>query len=126
MPSSCRCSVVSEAETESIFMEPIHLSSAVAAKRIISEGNGAEAGGSRARPQVSWRPSDGACFSGAPISLGGADPRRAAQPDPRVQASAGPGPPSRPSQQTLLAFRSTPRVLAVIWPGAGSPQEQGG
>lgn len=30
--------MVSEAETESIFMEPIHLSSAVAAKRIIREG----------------------------------------------------------------------------------------
>ncbi|KAK1329501.1 LOW QUALITY PROTEIN: hypothetical protein QTO34_011693 [Cnephaeus nilssonii] len=36
-PSSPRYSVVSEAETESIFMEPIHLSSAVAAKRIIRE-----------------------------------------------------------------------------------------
>lgn len=35
---SPRYSVVSEAETESIFMEPIHLSSAVAAKRIIREG----------------------------------------------------------------------------------------
>ncbi|MBZ3874851.1 Inactive dual specificity phosphatase 27 [Sciurus carolinensis] len=32
-----RFSVVSDAETESIFMEPIHLSSAVAAKQIISE-----------------------------------------------------------------------------------------
>lgn len=31
--------MVSEAETESIFMEPIHLSSAVAAKQIINEGN---------------------------------------------------------------------------------------
>lgn len=31
--------MVSEADTESIFMEPIHLSSAVAAKRIIREGN---------------------------------------------------------------------------------------
>ncbi|KAM5294843.1 serine/threonine/tyrosine-interacting-like protein 2 isoform 1-T4 [Glossophaga mutica] len=36
-PSPSRCSVVSEADTESIFMEPIHLSSAVAAKRIIRE-----------------------------------------------------------------------------------------
>ncbi|XP_054443795.1 serine/threonine/tyrosine-interacting-like protein 2 [Pteronotus mesoamericanus] len=36
-PSPSRCSVVSEAETESIFMEPIHLSSALAAKRIIRE-----------------------------------------------------------------------------------------
>jgi atypical dual specificity phosphatase len=38
-PFSPRYSVVSEAETESIFMEPIHLSSAVAAKQIINEGN---------------------------------------------------------------------------------------
>lgn len=30
--------MVSDAETESIFMEPIHLSSAVAAKQIIQEG----------------------------------------------------------------------------------------
>ncbi|XP_036090596.1 inactive dual specificity phosphatase 27 [Rousettus aegyptiacus] len=36
-PSPSQCSVVSEAETESIFMEPIHLSSAVAAKQIISQ-----------------------------------------------------------------------------------------
>ncbi|XP_028386856.1 inactive dual specificity phosphatase 27 [Phyllostomus discolor] len=36
-PSPSRCSVVSEADTESIFMEPIHLSSAVAAKCIIRE-----------------------------------------------------------------------------------------
>ncbi|XP_036891058.1 serine/threonine/tyrosine-interacting-like protein 2 [Sturnira hondurensis] len=36
-PSPSRCSMVSEADTESIFMEPIHLSSAVAAKRIIRE-----------------------------------------------------------------------------------------
>ncbi|XP_036129660.1 inactive dual specificity phosphatase 27 [Molossus molossus] len=36
-PSPSQCSVVSEADTESVFMEPIHLSSAVAAKRIISE-----------------------------------------------------------------------------------------
>ncbi|CAK6439850.1 unnamed protein product [Pipistrellus nathusii] len=36
-PSPSQYSVVSEAETESIFMEPIHLSSAVAAKRIIRE-----------------------------------------------------------------------------------------
>ncbi|XP_024435206.2 serine/threonine/tyrosine-interacting-like protein 2 [Desmodus rotundus] len=36
-PSPSRCSVLSEADTESIFMEPIHLSSAVAAKRIIRE-----------------------------------------------------------------------------------------
>ncbi|XP_016057844.1 PREDICTED: inactive dual specificity phosphatase 27 [Miniopterus natalensis] len=36
-PSPSQFSVVSEAETESIFMEPIHLSSAVAAKRIINE-----------------------------------------------------------------------------------------
>lgn len=30
--------MVSDADTESIFMEPIHLSSALAAKRIIQEG----------------------------------------------------------------------------------------
>ncbi|XP_066227497.1 serine/threonine/tyrosine-interacting-like protein 2 [Saccopteryx leptura] len=36
-PSPSQCSMVSEAETESIFMEPIHLSSAVAAKQIINE-----------------------------------------------------------------------------------------
>ncbi|KAF6292768.1 hypothetical protein mRhiFer1_004210 [Rhinolophus ferrumequinum] len=36
-PSPSQYSLVSEAETESIFMDPIHLSSAVAAKRIISE-----------------------------------------------------------------------------------------
>uniref|UniRef100_A0A8D2AZW7 Serine/threonine/tyrosine interacting like 2 n=1 Tax=Sciurus vulgaris TaxID=55149 RepID=A0A8D2AZW7_SCIVU len=36
-PSPSQFSVVSDAETESIFMEPIHLSSAVAAKQIISE-----------------------------------------------------------------------------------------
>lgn len=39
IPSSLRYSMVSDAETESIFMEPIHLSSAVAAKQIINEGN---------------------------------------------------------------------------------------
>ncbi|XP_011372516.1 inactive dual specificity phosphatase 27 [Pteropus vampyrus] len=37
-PSPSQYSVVSEAETESIFMEPIHLSSAVAAKQIIGQG----------------------------------------------------------------------------------------
>lgn len=37
--SSLRYSMVSDAETESIFMEPIHLSSAMAAKQIINEGN---------------------------------------------------------------------------------------
>ncbi|XP_004589209.2 serine/threonine/tyrosine-interacting-like protein 2 isoform X2 [Ochotona princeps] len=36
-PSPSQHSMVSEAETESIFMEPIHLSSAVAAKQIINE-----------------------------------------------------------------------------------------
>ncbi|XP_045838351.1 serine/threonine/tyrosine-interacting-like protein 2 isoform X2 [Meles meles] len=36
-PSPSRYSMVSDAETESIFMEPIHLSSAVAAKQIINE-----------------------------------------------------------------------------------------
>ncbi|XP_034269973.1 serine/threonine/tyrosine-interacting-like protein 2 [Pantherophis guttatus] len=36
-PSPSRFSVLSDAETESIFMEPIHLSSAVAAKQIIKE-----------------------------------------------------------------------------------------
>ncbi|XP_059136711.1 serine/threonine/tyrosine-interacting-like protein 2 [Peromyscus eremicus] len=36
-PSPSQYSVVSDAETESIFMEPIHLSSAVAAKQIIKE-----------------------------------------------------------------------------------------
>ncbi|XP_004646089.1 inactive dual specificity phosphatase 27 [Octodon degus] len=36
-PSPSQCSMISDAETESIFMEPIHLSSAVAAKQIISE-----------------------------------------------------------------------------------------
>ncbi|XP_056353091.1 serine/threonine/tyrosine-interacting-like protein 2 isoform X2 [Oenanthe melanoleuca] len=36
-PSPSRYSVISDTDTESIFMEPIHLSSAVAAKRIISE-----------------------------------------------------------------------------------------
>ncbi|XP_071612654.1 serine/threonine/tyrosine-interacting-like protein 2 [Heliangelus exortis] len=36
-PSPSRYSVISDADTESIFMEPIHLSSAVAAKQIINE-----------------------------------------------------------------------------------------
>ncbi|XP_025247336.1 inactive dual specificity phosphatase 27 [Theropithecus gelada] len=36
-PSPSQCSMVSDAETESIFMEPIHLSSAIAAKQIINE-----------------------------------------------------------------------------------------
>uniref|UniRef100_A0A8C5RR48 Serine/threonine/tyrosine interacting like 2 n=1 Tax=Laticauda laticaudata TaxID=8630 RepID=A0A8C5RR48_LATLA len=36
-PSPSRFSVLSDANTESIFMEPIHLSSAVAAKQIIKE-----------------------------------------------------------------------------------------
>ncbi|XP_069890272.1 serine/threonine/tyrosine-interacting-like protein 2 [Dipodomys merriami] len=36
-PSPSQFSMVSDAETESIFMEPIHLSSAVAAKQIINE-----------------------------------------------------------------------------------------
>ncbi|NXK96038.1 DUS27 phosphatase, partial [Formicarius rufipectus] len=36
-PSPSRYSVISDTNTESIFMEPIHLSSAVAAKQIISE-----------------------------------------------------------------------------------------
>ncbi|KAM9687425.1 serine/threonine/tyrosine-interacting-like protein 2 [Trichechus inunguis] len=36
-PSPSQFSVASDAETESIFMEPIHLSSAVAAKQIIKE-----------------------------------------------------------------------------------------
>ncbi|XP_004464777.1 serine/threonine/tyrosine-interacting-like protein 2 [Dasypus novemcinctus] len=36
-PSPSQYSMVSEAETESIFMEPIHLSSAVVAKQIINE-----------------------------------------------------------------------------------------
>ncbi|XP_039097841.1 serine/threonine/tyrosine-interacting-like protein 2 isoform X2 [Hyaena hyaena] len=36
-PSPSQYSMVSDAETESIFMEPIHLSSAVAAKKIINE-----------------------------------------------------------------------------------------
>nr|XP_033797504.1 LOW QUALITY PROTEIN: inactive dual specificity phosphatase 27 [Geotrypetes seraphini] len=36
-PSPSRCSVISDTFTESIFMEPIHLSSAMAAKQIINE-----------------------------------------------------------------------------------------
>ncbi|XP_051493996.1 serine/threonine/tyrosine-interacting-like protein 2 isoform X1 [Apus apus] len=36
-PSPSRYSVISDTDTESIFMEPIHLSSAVAAKKIINE-----------------------------------------------------------------------------------------
>ncbi|NXF01323.1 DUS27 phosphatase, partial [Smithornis capensis] len=36
-PSPSRYSVISDTDTESIFMEPIHLSSAVAAKQIINE-----------------------------------------------------------------------------------------
>ncbi|KAM6219321.1 serine/threonine/tyrosine-interacting-like protein 2 [Rhynchocyon petersi] len=36
-PSPSQYSMVSDAETESIFMEPIHLSSAIAAKQIINE-----------------------------------------------------------------------------------------
>uniref|UniRef100_A0A8D0J0G5 Inactive dual specificity phosphatase 27 n=1 Tax=Sus scrofa TaxID=9823 RepID=A0A8D0J0G5_PIG len=36
-PSPSQYSIVSDAETESIFMDPIHLSSAVAAKQIINE-----------------------------------------------------------------------------------------
>lgn len=39
--------MVSDAETESIFMEPIHLSSAVAAKQIINEGNKLHSSGQR-------------------------------------------------------------------------------
>lgn len=37
-----RFSVISDTDTESIFMEPIHLSSAVAAKQIIKEGKRAK------------------------------------------------------------------------------------
>lgn len=116
--------MVSEAETESIFMEPIHLSSAVAAKRIISEGNAAEAGGSRASPQVTWRPSDGP--PGAPISLRGADPRKAAQPDHRVQASAGPRAPTPAFPADSARISAPAPGPGSNWPGAGSPQEQGG
>ncbi|XP_053463938.1 serine/threonine/tyrosine-interacting-like protein 2 [Nycticebus coucang] len=36
-PSPSQYSLISDAETESIFMEPIHLSSAIAAKQIINE-----------------------------------------------------------------------------------------
>lgn len=62
MPSSLRYSLVSEAETESIFMEPIHLSSAVAAKQIISKGDAV-----RDRWGVSSGPqSVSVCFVGAP------------------------------------------------------------
>lgn len=43
--------MVSDAETESIFMDPIHLSSAVAAKQIINEGDAirCQVGGSMGR-----------------------------------------------------------------------------
>nr|KAF6396588.1 hypothetical protein HJG63_004180 [Rousettus aegyptiacus] len=62
-----RCSVVSEAETESIFMEPIHLSSAVAAKQIISQGSDGSRGraGAVGEPRVTWRP-----LAGAPEGVG--------------------------------------------------------
>lgn len=80
--SSFRYSVVSDAETESIFMDPIHLSSAVAAKQIINEGDAIQTprlGG----PRVIWRPSEGAhwkvpCVSHMiPIPLRGAGPKKA-------------------------------------------------
>lgn len=54
IPFSLRYSVVSDAETESIFMEPIHLSSAVAAKQIINEGNTANSRVSRGRAQKTF------------------------------------------------------------------------
>ncbi|XP_074078004.1 serine/threonine/tyrosine-interacting-like protein 2 [Macrotis lagotis] len=41
-PSPSQYSMVSDAETESIFMDPIHLSSAVAAKQIINEELGSK------------------------------------------------------------------------------------
>lgn len=82
-PSSLRYSLVSEAETESIFMEPIHLSSAVAAKQIISQGSAA---GNRV-----GRPSEGAprvCRGASgvlPITARGAGAKEAALPTlPRV------------------------------------------
>lgn len=67
VPRSRRCSVVSEAETESIFMEPIHLSSAVAAKQIISQGSDGGRGraGAVGEPRVTWRP-----LAGAPEGVG--------------------------------------------------------
>lgn len=48
--------MVSDAETESIFMEPIHLSSAVAAKQIISEGDAGTGWGRPTTQALAWLP----------------------------------------------------------------------
>lgn len=83
MSSPLRYSMVSDAETESIFMEPIHLSSAVAAKQIINEGNAIRRrlGAGRVRDS-SGDPRKGPrgrcpCASQVlPVALRGTDPRR--------------------------------------------------
>lgn len=81
MPSCTQCwayspflrySVVSDAETESIFMEPIHLSSAVAAKQIINEGNKLAFKWSEGGPGSIWRLLQGAGFEGQPSLSSGA------------------------------------------------------
>lgn len=75
--------MVSDAETESIFMEPIHLSSAVAAKQIINEGNAIRRWlGAGRGPRSSGDPWEGPMgrAKGAspvvPIALRGADPKK--------------------------------------------------
>ncbi len=44
MASESRFSMISGSDAESIFMEPIHLSSAIAAKKIINEGETGDEG----------------------------------------------------------------------------------
>lgn len=61
---SLRYSVVSDAETESIFMEPIHLSSAVAAKQIINEGKKLTSEWAQGGPGSIWRLLQGARWKG--------------------------------------------------------------
>lgn len=69
-------------------MEPIHLSSAVAAKQIISQGSDAVRGRGRGvgEPRVTWTPSAGAPEGVGepflPTALRGTDPKKAALPTP--------------------------------------------
>lgn len=85
--------MVSDAETESIFMEPIHLSSAVAAKQIINEGDAIRwVGGGRVQGSSgdSRRGVIGRCQCAShtlPITLRGADPKKAVPPSPPHQHS---------------------------------------
>lgn len=86
-PSSPRGSVVSEADTESIFMEPIHLSSAVAAKRIIREG---KAVGGRWELGESLGPRRCPCASQAlPIAGEEQNPKQVAPPAGLRRTEAG-------------------------------------